>query len=177
MTMFPVYLARKLSALQALLCHPVPKRVALHEHPGTDGVVDAVHTLLAAIPGLEVVSLDVPKIGYSLNALGGVPSVQKRLLAQELAAAQAAELDCLVTVYHTEHRELAAHDAHWPFTVVNYMELVGESMGIVREDVFKRLKTMQDADSILVASAATLAANGVSLEDARTVVVNDLLAD
>lgn len=38
----------------------VRKRVALHEHPGSEGVSEAVVAVLSAIPELEVLTLPVP---------------------------------------------------------------------------------------------------------------------
>ena len=177
MTMFPVYLARRLNELKPYLTTPVNKRVALHEHPGTPGVVPAVHQLLDAIPGLEVVNLDVPKVGYALTALAPAGDALKGLLATELSAAAKSGVDTLVGVYHTEHRELAGHESQWPFDVANYLELIGQSMGIFREDVFKRLKTMQDVDAILSESAELIRVNGLDPEQAREVVMADLLSD
>jgi heterodisulfide reductase subunit B len=175
MTMFPVFLARRLEALRPYLERPVPKRVALHEHPGTPGVLEAVHALLGAVPGLEVVSLELPRIGYSLNSLAAVPGLAPRVVARELAAAERAGVDCLVSIYHTEHRELAGHEGQWRFEVRNYMELLGESMGIARDDVFKRLKAMRDVDEVLHACAPVLEANGVPVEEAREVVAAEIL--
>jgi len=177
MTMFPVYLARRLNELKVHLSTPVNKRVALHEHPGTPGVVPAVHQLLDAIPGLELVALDVPKVGYALTALAPTGDALKGLLATELSAAANIGVDTLVGVYHTEHRELAGHESQWSFDVANYLELIAESMGIFREDVFKRLKTMQDVDAILSESAELIRVNGLDPEQTREVVMADLLSD
>lgn len=177
MTMFPVFLARRLDALRPHLTRPVNLRVALHEHPGTEGVVEAVRALLGAVPGLELVELPVPKVGYSLTALAPVVDKTRGLLARELAEAETAGVDALVGIYHTEHRELAAHEGQWPFQFVNYLDLIGQSMGIEREDVFKRLKLMQDVDAILADCAETMQANDLSADEARDVVLAELLGD
>jgi heterodisulfide reductase subunit D len=174
MTMFPVYLASRLGDLSAHMTHRVEKRVAIHEHPGTPGVVEAVRALVNAVPGVELVELDIARVGYSINALAAVPGEQKASLARELAQAQALGVDMLVSVYHTEHREFAAHAEHWPFEVGNYMELVGASMGIAHDDIFKRLHAMNDVDAIIEASAETLQANGVDFEQARDAVARML---
>ena len=129
--------------------HPVNKRVALHEHPGSEGVTEGVIAVLSAIPGLEVVDLQLPRIGYTLGSLAGVPKKRQAMLAAELNAAQAAGVTTLAGIYHSDHREIAGHDSQWPFEIVNFMELIGESMGIAHADIFKRLKTMQDVDAIV----------------------------
>tara|TARA_A100001037_G_scaffold287804_1_gene297708 strand:+ start:271 stop:1587 length:1317 start_codon:yes stop_codon:yes gene_type:complete len=176
MTMFPVYLASRLDALRPHLTVPVHKRVALHEHPGTPGVVDAVRTLLSAVPGIELVELPVPKVGYSLTALAAVPETQTALLTLELDEAKRANVDTLVSVYHTEHRELAVQAPGVPFEIANYMELLGAAMGLHREDTYQRLQSMRDVDAVLEATLPTLIANDVNLDDARaavSVMLND----
>ena len=59
----------------------------------------------------------------------------------------------LAGIYHACHRELCSHERDWPFEVVNFLELVGESMGLTRPDLFKRLKLMQDVDAVLADAA------------------------
>jgi len=177
MTMFPVYLARRLDALRPHLRKRVDKRVALHEHPGTAGVTEAVVELLSAVPGVEVVDLKLPRIGYTLNSLAAVPRAQQKMLATEFAAAEAAGVTTLAGIYHSDHRELAAHDGQWPFEILNYMEIIGASMGCSREDVFKRLKAMQDVDAILADSAEMIRLHGMDAQEVREVVIADMLND
>ena len=177
MTMFPVYLARRLDELRPHLTKRVEKRVALHEHPGTAGVTEAVTQLLLAVPGVEVVDLRLPRLGYTLNSLAAVPHTQKKMLATEFAAAEAAGVTTLAGIYHSDHRELAGHQGQWPFEFVNYMEIIGESMGCVREDVFKRLKTMRDVDAIVAESAEMIRLHGMDLDEVREVVIADMLND
>jgi len=58
----------------------------------------------------------------------------------ELLAAEAAGIDALVAVYHSDHRELCAHERDWPFRIMNIYEIVGASMGLHHDDHFKRFK-------------------------------------
>ena len=46
-----------------------------------------------------------------------------------------------------------------------------------RPDVFKRLKIMQDADAILAAATPQIETNGLSLDEARTVILRDMLGE
>jgi hypothetical protein len=92
-----------------------------------------------------------------------------------LRDAEAAGVDVLVGIYHGDHREFAGREADWPFTMQNYMELVGESMGFMEIDRFKQLKLMQDADAVLAASAEMITAFGLGAEEVRDVVVKDML--
>jgi len=177
MTMFAVYLAKRLDELRPMLTTPVNKRVALHEYPGAIGVTEAVIELLSAIPGLEFVDLKMLQIGYQMTSLRAAPDAGKKLLAETFRAAEDANVTTLAGVYHADHRELVAHENAWPFEIVNFMELIGESMGLHREDLFKRYKLMQDVDAILAASKDTIEQNGLDLETARDVVLNGMLGE
>lgn len=177
MTMFAVYLARRLDVLRPLLTTPVNKRVALHEYPGAIGVTEAVIDLLSAIPGLEYVDLNMPRIGYQMTSLRAMPEARQDLLANTFKAAEDAKVTTLAGVYHADHRELCSHEDAWPFEIVNFMELIGESMGFHREDLFKRYKLMQDVDAILDASRETIETNNLDPEDVREVVLKDMLGE
>jgi hypothetical protein len=72
---------------------------------------------------------------------------------------------------------LCSHERDWPFEVVNFLELVGESMGLARPDLFKRLKLMQDVDAVLADAAPLLAMNQVDLDEAREIVLTDILRE
>ena len=100
--------------------------------------------MLRAIPGLELVDTAQPSVGYMCNTLQSLPAFKRDLHRELLEAAAAAKVDALAGVYHVCHRELCSHERDWPFEVVNFLELIGESMGSRREDRFKRLKKLQD---------------------------------
>jgi hypothetical protein len=97
--------------------------------------------------------------------------------AQLREAGRAAGIDCLVGIYHACHRELCAHERDVPFQVVNFLELVGEAMGIERPDLFKRWKIMQDVDRVVAEVTASAAAAGLDLETVRTVLVAAILGE
>lgn len=174
---FVVYLASRLDRLRPLLRHPVNKRVGLHEHPGLAGVCESATRLLRAIPGLEYVELEQPQVGYMCNTLQPLPAFKRDVHRGILEAAAAAKVDALAGVYHACHRELCSHETDWPFEVVNFLELIGESMGIRREDTFKRLKKMQDADAILAEVMDLVEQHGLALEEVRAVIEKDLLGE
>ena len=94
-----------------------------------------------------------------------------------LASAERAGVDTLAGIYHACHRDLCAHEAGWPFEVVNFMDLVGASMGIEHEDVYKRLKMLADADAVMNASAGMIDAHRLDGAEVREVVVRDLLGE
>jgi heterodisulfide reductase subunit D len=177
MTMFAVYLARRLDDLRPLLIHPVNKTVALHEYPGAQGVTEAVIELLSSIEGLTFVDLEMTRIGYQMTSLKTVPGAGQKLLADTFKAAESAGVTTLAGVYHADHRELCAHENAWPFEIVNFMEIIGEAMGLHREDLFKQYKLMQDVDAVLTASKDTITQNNLDPEEVRNVVLNDMLGE
>ncbi len=166
------YIADRLDRLTPHFVRPVRKRVALHEHPGVKGVTEGVMEVLGAIPGLELVDLAQPRVGYMCNSLAPVVDYKRELHARELGAAEAAGVDCLVGIYHACHRELCAHERDYPFRIVNFLELVGEAMGVERPDLFKQWKVMQDVDRVLAEVAADASAAGLDAEAVRSVMVN-----
>jgi len=174
---FVVYLAGQLDRLLPLLRHRVAKRVALHEHPGVAGVCGAAVRILKAIPGLDYVELAQPQVGYMCNTLQPLPEFKREVHRGLLEAAAQAKVDALAGVYHACHRELCSHEAEWPFEVVNFLELVGESLGVRREDHFKRLKKMQDTDAVLADVMDLVEQHGLALEEVRAVIEKELLGE
>src|SRR5271155_2470526 len=177
MTPFMRFLADRLDHLTPHLREGVAMRVALHRHPGITGVMEAAAKILQAIPGITLVDLKQPALGLQGVSLGVLPEFKRELFLNELEAARDAGVDALVTVYHSEHRELCAHERDWPFRIVNLLELVGESMGLKRHDRYKELKMMQDADQIIADCADLVAHHALDAAKARDVVIKGMLAD
>jgi heterodisulfide reductase subunit D len=139
-------------------------------------VVEAAVALLTAVPGVELVDLGQPAIGLMSFNLRTLPDYKKELQLAELEAARAAGVDALIAVYHPDHRELCAHERDWPFQILNVLDVVGASMGLAREDHYKRLKILQDADLILDECRDRLACHGIS-EDAARASIRAMLDD
>jgi heterodisulfide reductase subunit D len=177
MTPFMRFLDGRLIQLTPHLRRRVDMRVALHRHPGISGVVEAAVEILQAIPGVELVDLKQPAVGLQSFSLGVLPAFKRELQLKELQAARDAGVDALVTVYHSEHRELCAHERDWPFRIVNILEIVGESMGLHRDDRYKQLKIMQDADQIVAECSDLIARHALDAAKARAVVVTAMLGD
>jgi heterodisulfide reductase subunit D len=167
MTPFTLFIHKNLDRLRPLLREPVPMRVALHKHPGIRGVVAAAEEILWAVPGIEVVDLGQPIAGLQANELKVVPAYRRASQEAELAAAEAAGIDALIGIYHSDHRELCAHERDWPFRIMNIYEIVGASMGLHHDDSFKRLKMMQDADAILADCEDLVRQRGLDIEATR----------
>jgi heterodisulfide reductase subunit D len=177
MTPFMRFLDGRLAELRPHLRQPVNLRVALHRHPGISGAVEAAIDILQAIPGIELVDLQQPAVGLQSFSLGVLPAFKRELQLGELEAARDAGIDALVTVYHSEHRELCAHERDWPFRIVNILELVGESMGLRQQDRYKELKLLQDADLIISECSDLIAQHALDAAKARDVVVKVMLGD
>ena len=171
------YIAARIERLRPHFVHSIHKRVALHEHPGVAGVTEGAIKILTAIPGLELVDLEQPRVGYMCNSLAPVPAYKRELHARELDAAAAAGVDYLVGIYHACHRELCAHETTSPFKIVNFLELVGEAMGVEKTDLFKQWKMMQDVDRVLAEVAQQATATGLDLENVREVLIAHMLGE
>ena len=170
MTPFTLFIRKNLDRLRPLLREPVPMRIALHRHPGIAGVVDAAADILRAVPGIEIVDLHQPAVGLQANSIRVLPAYRRQLQERELEAAAAAGIDALVAVYHSDHRELCAHERDWPFRIMNIYEIVGLSMGLHQDDRFKRLKMMQDADAILADVRDLVEQHGLDVEATRAAI-------
>jgi heterodisulfide reductase subunit D len=109
--------------------------------------------------------------------LAPLPDFKRSAHLQQLEAAEAAGVTTLAGVYHACHRELCSHERDWPFEVVNFLELVGESMGLTRPDLFKRLKLMQDVDAILAETAPMIETHHLDLDEARAIIAKDMLGE
>ena len=122
------FLTDRLDQLTPHLRRRVEMRVALHKHPGVAGIMEAAARVLRAVPGVEIVDLEQPAVGLQSVNLGVLPAFKRELQLNELQAACDAGVDALVAVYHSDHRELCAHERDWPFRIINILEIVAESM-------------------------------------------------
>jgi hypothetical protein len=159
------------------LTRRVEKRVGLHEHPGVLGVSAAAERILRAVPGVEFVDLSQPSVGWMCNTLQPLPAYKRTLHGELLQAAADSGVTTLAGVYHACHREICAHEQEWPFEIVNFLEVVGDSLGISHPDIFKRLKLLQDIDRVLVDVGDTAELNGLDLDQARDVIAQGLFGE
>jgi heterodisulfide reductase subunit D len=164
---FLVFLAERAEQLRALMQRRVDKRVALHDRPVLPEVQQAVRTLLSVIPGVELVEIDVPRVGTQANSLAQLPKFKRDLVARELAAVADAGVTTLATIYHACHREICDAGEGRSFEVVNFMEILGEGLGLDSEDLFKRLKLIREIDDIIVEASPMIAAHGLDLDTVR----------
>jgi hypothetical protein len=81
--------------------------------------------------------------------------------------AAAAGVDVLLTMYHSCHRQLSGAEAHYPFKVKNFTDLLAEAMGGGgRHDFYKQYKRGGEMDEAVEAARTYLVQNGVALDEA-----------
>ena|SRR5713101_1853925 len=78
------------------------------------------------------------------------------------------------TVFHGCHRELVKFQPEVSFELLNFMELIGEAMGIHIPDLYKRLSLMGDIDAIVADTADLIAVHGLDLDMVRDVLAEDI---
>jgi heterodisulfide reductase subunit D len=159
------FLADRLDDLRPRFVKSIPKRVALHEHHGIDGIDGNVRQLLQAIPGLELVEIEqLSEPGYTCGggSLGLVPLAQQDVHQHLLESAKAAGVELLVLVYHGCHRVLCDAQGRYPFAVKNFTSVVAEALGLEpHEDLFQRYKLQQDVSKIIADAEPFIRAHGM----------------
>lgn len=174
--MFFVWLERRLDQLIPLFKYRVEKRVALNERPGYPRVMTAVKKILSSIPGVEVVELDVPRVGLMSNYLSVTPNFKTYLRDTEFHAAAEAEVTTLATVFHACHREICEFDGVYSFEIINVMEIIGESMGLHADDIYKLLKVHNSADELLEYCSDLIAEHGLDASEAFAILTKEQAA-
>lgn len=164
---FLTFLAAHADRLAALMKRRVDKKIALHERPVFPEVTAAVKKLISIIPGAELVEIDVPRVGTQANSLAQLPKFKRELVQRELRAVADAGVTTLATIYHACHREICDAGEGRSFEVVNFMELLGEGLGLDSEDLYKRLKLIGDIDEIIVETAPLIEAHRLDLDTVR----------
>ena len=168
------FFAERLDDLRRLFVHPVNKRVALQERSALPNVMAAIKQVLRAIPGLEVVELDVPILSTQASHLSVLPAFKAELREREFRAAADAGVTTFASIFHACHRELIAYQPQVSFELINFMELIGASMGIETPDLYKRLRLIGDIDTIVADSADLIAAHGLDLDTVRDVLAQEM---
>ncbi|MFT4509062.1 4Fe-4S dicluster domain-containing protein [Caballeronia sp. 15711] len=173
---FYEFLEERLELLRPLFRNSVNKKVALNERPGLPGVTRAVKNILAAIPGVELIELDVPRVGLMSNYLTVTPRFKDELREKEFRAAADAGVTTLATVFHACHRELCHFEKDVSFEIVNVMEIIGESMGLYADDIYKRIKMMDGIEHMIEECRDLIAEHNLDPDEARDILLADQLA-
>jgi hypothetical protein len=157
--------------------HPVRKRVALQERSALPGVMIAVKKVLSVIPDLEVVELDVPVVSTQASHLSVLPKFKAELREREFRAAADAGVTTFASIFHGCHRELVKFQPQVSFELLNFMELIGEAMGIHIPDLYKRLRMLGDIDAIIADTADLIAVHGLELDAVRDALAQDMYGE
>ena len=168
------FFAERLDELRPLFVHPLHKRVALQERSALPAVMVAVKKVLSAIPGLEVVELNVPVVSTQASHLSVLPKFKAELREREFRAAAEAGVTTFASIFHGCHRELVKFQPQVSFELLNFMELIGEAMGIHIPDLYKRLQLIGDIDAIIAETAEQIALHGLDLDEVRDAVAHDM---
>jgi len=167
-----MFLVEQIEPMRSRFRTDLPRqRVALHEHDGIAGVSESVRTLMAALPHVELVPIQQDSgFGYVCGGPAARHPERERQAHRRVAEnAAAAGVDILATIYHSCHRQLSGAEAHYPFAVKNFTDLLAESLGAGgRHDYYKQYKRGGEMDDAIAAAREFLHANGVAL-DAATV--------
>lgn len=161
------YLLQRAQDLTALMRTPVTKRVVLHAHKGMSHIGQNVLKLLSAIPGLEIVQT-VWESSYTCGGSGcsKTPQLRDEEHEQLVQTVRATGADALVTLYHGCHMAFLPHAAHGEFDVVNFTELLAQSIGLApHHDKLKEYRVLTDWKEIAAEAQLFLSANGVKVEN------------
>lgn len=166
--------AERLDDLKKLFTNRVEKRVAIQERSAVPSIMVAVKSVLRVIPGLDLVELDVPVMSTQASHLSVLPQFKEELRQREFAAAAAAGVTTIASIFHACHRDLIAYQPQVTFELLNFMELIGEAMGIRIPDLYKKLRLMGDIDQIIADTSDMIAAHGLDLDTVRDEIAADM---
>jgi Fe-S oxidoreductase len=174
-TPFFRFFETRLDDFRKLIVKPVHRRVALDERPFDPTITDAVRKVLSAIPGIEIVDLDVQHVGMMSNSIV-LPEFKKRLREQTFEAAQAAGVTTFATIYHACHREVVSYSSSVEFEIVNVMELIAEGVGIDFHDHFKEFQSVDDVEKYIEARMSLVEAHKLSVDELREIALREFAA-
>ena len=148
---FAEILHARRDVLATKLARRVERRVMLHKHFGFHevDVNPLVEDLLRLIPGVELVGTNVSAPGHMCSALARVPESltdATRAVCDEAANTKA---HTVATVFHSCQRLLCALEGSEPFKVVNYVNLLTESMGLESRDDYKEWKLAGPEEAVI----------------------------
>src|SRR6185437_1564692 len=82
--------------------------------------------------------------------------------------------DLLVTTYHSCHRALAGAEAHYPFRVANFTDILAEALGRgSHPDYFKMYKSGGEMAEAVDAARRYLESNGIRVSKASLAAIGD----
>lgn len=155
MMSFAQFLAQNMQKLPFKELVHKNKKVTLHEpckaaFTGLD--LTGPRDVLKQIPGIELI--EMPRHGKNTACCGSAaqnyfPHSFERMRGERLDEAANTSADLLVDICHYCHEIFADQEQKYDYSIVNYMTLITEPLGIEREDKFKKYKQWADIDEIL----------------------------
>lgn len=161
-----------------------PVTVTLHDHyDGFDWTpieeAEMARELFETLPGVEIVEMDhTLEDGLPCNFYSDLTEWEYDDLTEEVyREAAATGADLLINFWHACHRNMVVYDPHFPLETRNYANFIGERLGFEYRDVTKEYKLRardNDIEWILEDAAPVLEANGISEEEATTIITEYL---
>lgn len=169
------FLVANLNRLPSL--KPINRTVALHGHTGHhhyDSETAAATKILQAIPGLDVIVLPRhPELGRhctSTNKKTMGVGLWETLIEEQFREAKDRGAENFVTISHECQRLLYEYELRFELQVENFVTLLGESAGIVHEDLYRRCMRSGDLDEIYEVLRVNIEANHLKEAAVRDVI-------
>lgn len=150
---FPQFVAQHIESLS--FKKELNKTVTLHEacksaFTGLD--LNGTRDILSSLPGISLV--EMPRHGKSTSCCGSgaityFPESFDIVRNERMDEASETNADLLVDVCHYCHEVFIKEEEKYDYSVVNFVSLVAEALGIEREDKFKKYKQLNDIDKVL----------------------------
>ncbi len=130
-------------------------KVTLHEacksaYTGLD--LTGTRDILNNIPGIELI--EMPRHGRNTSCCGSwctlhLKDSSNEVKEERLQEAANTNVDLLVDVCHFCHDLFSVEEKKFNYSIINYVNLLSESVGIKREDKHKKYKQWKDIDMII----------------------------
>lgn len=168
------FLIENLPHLISFFVKPIKKRVALHLHSGVEEIEKNVQKIVSSIPGIELIEIEQKRDhSYQCPSLV-IPEAKEAMRHQLFDSARKANIDSLVTVYHSCHRELCGEEKNQPFEIINFTSLLGETMSFEYSDILKNFKVEENWDLVLKEAQNSLMEHGFHKEDIEKLLASAL---
>src|SRR5690606_27665706 len=153
------------------MMRPVERRVVLHVHDKNAArQQDArnIEAVLRAIPGLTLLPA-TRHVAHNTHCqiLDPMPPADQEAMFEE---ARALEADAIVVPYHSCYRQHLKKELQHPVTVLHYLSLLGEALGIQVEERYKELRLLDDVDKAVEVLRPRFEPMGYTSEQVRPMV-------
>ena len=158
------------------------QRISLHYHTGrpqSDAEAESAMDLLSRVPGLDLVDLGTDA-RFGRHCTGQVrekvgPEVWDGIVADSFRRSVEAGIDTYTTLYHGCHRALCRYEKDYPVKVEHYLSILGRSLGIEHEDLYKKYLMMGNEEAIMEETSPCAIASGISPEVAAATIRNNFV--